>query len=104
MTWVDTGSIDAGEVWKEEIVAGIRASRAVVLAISSTSVQSTHVAAELSIGKSQDKPVLPVRLEPDVELTDRLTYDLSDLQHIEMFDDSPGTVDAVVAAVRRLVS
>jgi len=103
-TWVDTGDIDAGEVWKEEIVRGIRSSDAVLLALSSTSVESNHVAAELSIGRSQDKPVLPVRLHAGIDLSDRLIYDLADLQHVDMYDDSAATINDVVEAVRRLVS
>ena len=101
--WVDTTAIAGGQRWKDEIVDGIESSRVIVLAISATSVRSEHVAAELDLGKQEGKRVLPVHLEPNVELSRHFRYDLSRIQHIEMFDDRDETIAVVVDAVRRLI-
>lgn len=101
--WIDSGDIDGGDVWKEKIVSGLQACDLVVLAISRTSVESNNVATEVSIGRSHDKPVLPVHLQPDVELSARMQYDLADVQFVEMFDSRKAALDRVVAEVRRLL-
>ncbi len=99
-TWVDRGDITGGEVWKSEIVQGIRESDAVILVLSEHSVRSSNVAAELSLGRSNEKPVFPVRLVPDVVLSDRLAYDTADVQFVDLFGDRSAGVQKLIDSVR----
>lgn len=99
--WLDRSDITGGDVWKAKIVAGIKASSAVVLFLSRHSVESGNVATELGLGRRHDKPVLPVLLEEGLELDDQFAYDLEGVHYIELFDDSDASVARLVEVVMR---
>jgi hypothetical protein len=60
--------IPTGRNWERELYAGLRQADAVVFLASSTSVTSRWNFAEIGLARSLGRPVIPVRLEPDVSL------------------------------------
>ncbi|MEM7143094.1 MAG: toll/interleukin-1 receptor domain-containing protein, partial [Actinomycetota bacterium] len=104
-TWFaqDDGAIPGGAIWKEQIVRGLRECDVMVILLSDQAVRSPHVATELSLAKSEGLDILPVMLHEGVELPDRMTYDLADVQWVLCPDDDPASHSAVVAALRGLL-
>ncbi len=64
-TWIDTQDIRVGTDWNEEIVEQIKKSGALILVISSASIESPYVQFEYGVsqGVKLPVPVVPVQLE-----------------------------------------
>jgi serine/threonine-protein kinase len=77
--WIDSGSIQIGQIWREEIVQGIESCQFFLLILSSNSIKSTNVVKELSLAESSGKVILPVLIE-EVEIPLNMRYQLSGVQ------------------------
>jgi hypothetical protein len=60
--------IPAGRNWERELYAQLRKADAVIFLASAASVASRWCFAEVSLARSLDKPIFPLRLEGDVHL------------------------------------
>jgi len=60
--WRDQGSLRAGDDWRQSIEDGIAESFAVVVALSSSSADSSYVTYEWAYAIGMGKPVVPVKL------------------------------------------
>ena len=72
--WIDRTGISAGSGWAEEIVAAVRRCSGLVVLCSSAAIGSRNVRQELQLAWDNDRPILPVLLEP-VEFPDAVSYD-----------------------------
>lgn len=62
--WIAPRDIPAGVEWAGAITEGLQKADAVVLMFSDTSNESQHVLREMTLTVHQNKPLLPVRIEP----------------------------------------
>jgi TolB-like protein/Flp pilus assembly protein TadD len=86
--WIDTQGIEAATSWSREIVTAIDTCKAVLLLLSSSSVQSHNVIKEVSLASEARKTIIPIDLE-HVDLTADLRYQLAGLQRVK-FEDFDG--------------
>src|ERR687886_304119 len=77
--------IPAGRNWERELYAQLRRTDAVIFLASHASITSRWCFAELSLARSLGHPVIPLRLQPTVEL-----QLLADVQWIDLTDAEPG--------------
>lgn len=82
--WIAPRDIVAGEEWAEVIVKAIAKSDIVVLLVSTASVQSKQVLREVECAVSQERRLVPVRIE-DIEITGSLKYFLGVCHWIDAF-------------------
>ena len=61
--WMDQSGIDGASIWTESIVEAIDESGAVILLVSSHSVNSPHVLKEISLAMEKNKVVFPLVIE-----------------------------------------
>jgi hypothetical protein len=80
--WIDRRGISAGTTWAGEIVAAVRRCRALVVLCSGAAMRSRNVGQELQLAWDNDRPILPVILEP-VEFPDAISYFLQGRQWID---------------------
>jgi hypothetical protein len=83
--WIDTEDIRGSEQWRVSIVRGIRNADVVVLVVSRRSVQSEEVEREITVAADEDRPIVPIVLEP-AELTDGIRYELAGVQQVSFID------------------
>ncbi len=81
--WIDQGSIDAAQQWRERIVKAIVECKVLILLASRNSVNSVHVNREVAIASDRDKHIIPIYLEP-VALPPAMEYHIAGLQHISL--------------------
>ena len=62
MLWRDRGQLRAGADWRQGIERGISDSRAVIVALSANSSESSYVTYEWAYAMGKGKPVIPVKL------------------------------------------
>ncbi len=60
--WLAPESIAAGDIWPQEIVAGIRGSRLALLVVSDEFCASRHTPREVTLADNYQLPLLPIRL------------------------------------------
>ena len=83
--WRDRGQIRPGTDWRSEIERGIGESIAVLVALSTSSAQSSYVTFECSYGLGKGKPPIPIKLE-ECDVHPRLRT----VQHIDF--SNPGVL------------
>jgi basic membrane protein A len=98
--WMAPDDVSGPKTWAEQIVDAIAASKVVLVVISSTANQSTHVSKEVDLALEHAKAVLPVRIE-DVVPSGALKYLLALAQWIDAF---PGPLGPHADEVRRRVA
>ena len=81
--WMDQSGIDGASIWTESIVEAIDESCAVILLVSSHSVNSHHVLKEISLAMEKNKVVFPLIIEK-TDLPRTFQYLLAGIQQIEM--------------------
>src|SRR5680860_1766994 len=69
--WIDRKGISGGSSWAEEIVGAVRGCAVVAVLCSAASMDSRNVRQELQLAWDEDRPVLPLMLEP-VEFPDAI--------------------------------
>src|SRR4051794_18313467 len=77
--WIDERGIDGACLWTEEITHATQQCKLVVLMLSESAAASINVGREISLACEENKPILPLLLEP-VELPASLRYLLSGVQ------------------------
>lgn len=98
--WMAPDDVSGPKTWAEQIVDAIAASKVVLVVISATANQSTHVSKEVDLALEHAKAVLPVRVE-DVVPSGALKYLLALAQWIDAF---PGPLGPHADEVRRRVA
>jgi|MTBAKSStandDraft_2_1061841.scaffolds.fasta_scaffold09965_4 CRP-like cAMP-binding protein len=93
--WLDQRKIEVGTIWSAAIETALEACSAMIVVLSSSSVESPHVADEVHYYLDEGKPIVPVLVDAC-----RVPYRLRRIQHIT-FVDTPYQ-DALVRLVDRL--
>lgn len=93
--WLDQRKIEVGTIWSAAIESALEASSAMIVVLSSSSVESPHVADEVHYYLDEGKPIVPILVD-----TCRVPYRLRRIQHIT-FVDTPYQ-DALARLVDRL--
>jgi hypothetical protein len=83
--WRDQNCIQGGQSYGEEIVAGIKAAKAILLVCSKASMASKNVRQEIKLGWTYDTPYIPLLIE-SVSYPEHVEYWLSGTQWIEVLD------------------
>ncbi len=83
--WIDQRGIEAATSWSGEIADAIRAAKAFVLLLSSSSTESPNVRKELGVATEVGCQLLPVELEK-IELNRDFLYHLAGLQRVAISD------------------
>lgn len=87
--WIDNANLAAGGLWSADIVAAIRACRAVIVFCSRAAFASRDVYREIATASRFDKAILPVFVD-DAAAPDEFLYYLSVHQAIRYGDaDGP---------------
>jgi hypothetical protein len=81
--WIDHLDLGPGDIWSADIVAAIRASRALLVFCSTRSFASRDVYREVAAASRMNKAILPIFLE-DVRAPDEFLYYLSVHQAIRI--------------------
>lgn len=80
--WIDRKSILGGQQWRSKIVEAIKASSAVVLIISKSSVSSNDVRKEVDLAETYRKTILPIRIHA-IDIPSHLEYQLAGTQIVQ---------------------
>lgn len=94
--WMDQTDIELATSWSGEIVDAIDHASAVLVLLSSSSVDSRNVLREVALAFEKEKKILPIEIEP-IALTRDLQYHLAGLQR-----SSITNIDAIVRALDKL--
>jgi hypothetical protein len=86
--WFDRTDIPVGANFAEEIVHGIRDSKALVLMCSNASKRSRNVKQEIQLAWKHNRPYPPLLLEP-ISFPEQLEYFLEGWQWIDVLDRPP---------------
>jgi len=81
--WVDRSSIEGGAYWDDSVEQAIEDAACVLLAVSSSAVQSDNVKDELGKALELEKPVVPIRITS----VSRMPMRFSRLQFIDFVED-----------------
>jgi len=100
--WIDRRSIAGGAGWNTEIVRGIKGCAVFVVLGSARAFDSPNVQRELNLAVEENRPVLPLLLEP-VKAPDEVRYALAGRQWLEVLDQPPEVwLPQVLTAIERL--
>jgi hypothetical protein len=99
--WIAERSIDGAQNYADEIVAAIDACKVVVALCSRASLQSRHVAVELSLAFEAGRPRLPLMLDP-TPLPGQVRYWLADANRIDISGPPDQWFPRVLRALQRL--
>jgi hypothetical protein len=83
--WLDRDRIEGGTRWAEEIVRGIRGSKALLLMCSDAAMRSRAVRQEVQLAWRYDLAYLPLLLER-TDYPEQLQFFLEGCQWIELLD------------------
>lgn len=81
--WIDRADIEAGNMWRVQIVQAIDTCPAFVLMLSPSSAASDNVRKEIDLSQDSGHPIFAVMLEP-VKLPAEIRYQLAGLQFINV--------------------
>jgi adenylate cyclase len=80
--WIAPRNVRAGALYADAIVRAIGGARAVVLVLSASSIDSSHVGKEIERASSKKRPIIALRIDA-APLTPALEYFLSESQWVE---------------------
>src|SRR5271156_4054938 len=80
--WIAPRDVKAGALYADAIVRAISGAKALVLVLSASAIDSSHVGKELERASSKKRPIIAVRID-DAPLTPAFEYFLSESQWIE---------------------
>jgi hypothetical protein len=80
--WIAPRDVRAGALYADAIVRAISGSRAFVLVLSESSIDSSHVSKEIERASSKKRPIIALRID-GAPLTPALEYFLSESQWVE---------------------
>src|SRR5574341_63795 len=81
--WIDREKIQAGRLWRTQIVQAIDTCDGFVLLLSTNSVTSDNVRTEIDLAHDSGRSIFVILLEP-VKLPAEMRYQLIGLQHINL--------------------
>jgi WD40 repeat protein/energy-coupling factor transporter ATP-binding protein EcfA2 len=90
-----TTGIAAGRHWERELYTALRRADGLIFLASAESVRSQWCFAEITLARSLDRPIFPLRLDPAAQLSL-----LDDRQWIDWSDEARGS-ELLVAGLRR---
>ena len=93
--WVDRQDIRAGAQWQTSIVQAIIEADYFILALSPNSIKSDNVRRELVIAANNQKQIIPICIEEDVEPPYEMQYQLAGLQRITIPKNLPALLSAL---------
>jgi TolB-like protein len=94
--WIDQHGIEAATSWSNEIVQALDSSRAMLVLLSSASIESDNVLRELSLAFESKKTIIPIDLEA-ITLPTQFRYQLAGIQRARLSD-----FDAIVRSLTKL--
>jgi hypothetical protein len=97
-TWFDR-DLTGGQPWWDTILERIRASDAVIVALSPTSASSEAVRAESTYAGAVNRTVIPILLDPAVQPS-QVSLDLANLHWINLTADPVEATFELVRAIR----
>lgn len=80
--WIDLDGIAGGENYKRKIVKAIREVKFFIFLSSASSNASPNVRKEIALAVSQDKHIIPIRLD-NTPFDDEIAYDITSLDYID---------------------
>jgi hypothetical protein len=98
--WLDRSAIQAGALWQEAIVGGIRCADVFVLVLSRQSVESDNVEKELGFAYVTGKPIILAALAP-VPVPSHWRYAVAGVEPIII---STGDTEPGIQALKRAVT
>jgi hypothetical protein len=99
--WIAPRNIPLGVTWPQAIVAGIEASRAMLLVVTKGSNESDDVEKEVGLAVHLRKTIFPLRVV-DVQLSGTLLYQLQIRQWRDLFVDHESTITEIVAQIKSI--
>lgn len=97
--WMDRKSIYSGSNYKELIVKAIKTTEIVLFLSSENSNRSRNVAKEISIADENKKVIIPLRLD-NYPMHERIAYDLSSIDSLDLFSMDGKSVEKLKQAIR----
>jgi hypothetical protein len=98
--WIAPRNVKAGALYADAIVRAISGAKAIVLVLSESAIESSHVGKEIERASSKKRPIIALRIDA-APLTPALEYFLSESQWVEA---QAGNIDAAssrFAEIRR---
>jgi TolB-like protein len=80
--WIAPRDVKAGALYADAIVRAISAAKALVLVLSESAIDSSHVGKEVERASSKKRPIIAMRID-NAPLTPALEYFLSESQWVE---------------------
>lgn len=99
--WVDIIGIQAGENWREEIVAAIDKADAVIVFVSPNSIYSDNVRKELDLAETANKTILPVIIE-QTPIPPQVKWQLAGLQSIDLTTDLEYGLSVLLNSIQQI--
>jgi hypothetical protein len=100
--WIDRSNIEAARQWPEQISTAIKACECFLLIVSSNSIGSSNVLAELNIAHHANVPILPLHLEK-ISLPNSWEYQLAGIQFLDVNPDRIPDLDRIVTSIQSLL-
>jgi hypothetical protein len=97
--WISLRDVEPGQNYQESIVRALESSSAIVFLFSENSSQSGEIKKELSLGGSENIPVIPLRLAP-ITPSGALRYELATRQWVDAFPDPEAAFGKLLMSVR----
>jgi hypothetical protein len=97
--WISLRDVEPGQNYQESIVRALESSRAIVFLFSENSSQSGEIKKELSLGGSENIPVIPLRLAP-ITPSGALRYELATRQWVDAFPNPEAAFGKLLMSVR----
>jgi hypothetical protein len=97
--WIDVGSIEGATNWSEEIMRGLRSTKAVLVIASRSAFASEYVMREVMLAAEERRPFIPLFLEP-VEIPPALRLHFAGIQRIDFAEPPAQLAEAIIRALR----
>jgi len=100
--WIAPRDVRAGALYADAIVRAISSARALLLVLSESAIDSSHVSKEIERASSKKRPIIVLRIDA-APLTPALEYFLSESQWVEARTGAtPEVYDKLIDAIRGL--
>jgi len=98
LIWMDEANLHAASKWSSEIVRAIEECKVFIILLSPDSFDSHNVIKELSLASEGKKQIIPIELDPSIELTHEVKYQLAGIQRVTYSE-----YDRIESAIRRFL-
>lgn len=97
--WISSRNVEPGHNYQDSIVRALESAKAIVFLFSENSAKSNEIKKELSLGASDNIPVIPLRLSA-IAPSGALRYELATRQWIDAFGGSDDAFGRLLTAVK----